>query len=330
MLNKKERMEKLQNAGCDTSKYFTLDVNEAIPAGAKIHIVVDKDGNYVPKVVKENNDMTPTEALRKFFDESYDKIFNNIIEDGYVRNTRLHRRFVMAQMFAALNYVSYDGKYKGYNDCIKKMYGYEYTLKMMTEEVRVLSKLEEKDTESFVERIHFFDKETVMAVLEDYIEKLKAYADALPNRNCKGIPYKRVKGINIFNEDLDKKLYSPVRTYIFRIKYAKNYAEIYRVLEAFMRNHVKLPFDTPKSKEWFDAYKGEGAFYTLKNLVMFHNCGINTDEFDVKFGMSAMHLLNKKLDEYKGEGWRMFALMKKVIADNGINTATYIGEIRNK
>ena len=45
MLNKKERMEKLNNAGCDTSKYFTLDVNEAIPAGAKIHIVVDKDGN---------------------------------------------------------------------------------------------------------------------------------------------------------------------------------------------------------------------------------------------------------------------------------------------
>ncbi len=330
MLNKKERMEKLANAGVDTGKYFTLDVNESIPAGAKIHIVVDKDGNFVPEVVKENNNMTPTEGLRKFLDETYDEIFNNIIEDGYVRNTKLHRRFVMAQMFHMLNYVSYDGKYRGYNDCLKKMYGYGYTLKMMTEEVRVLSKLEVRDMESFEERSHFFTKEVVMDVLEDYLEKLKVYVEALPNRNCKGIPYKRVKGINIFNADLDKKLYAPVRGHIFRIKYAKNYAEIHRALETFMRNMVKLPYETPKSKEWIDAYKGEGAFYTLKNLVMFHGCGIVVNRFDVKFGMNAVEFLNTKLDEYNGEGWRMFALMKKVITDNEFDFAARMEEIYDK
>ena len=330
MLNKKERMEKLANAGVDTGKYFTLDVNESIPAGAKIHIVVDKNGNYVPEVVKENNDMKPTEGLRKFLDETYNEMFNNIIEDGYVRNTKLHRRFVMAQMFHMLNYVSYDGKHKGYNDCLKRMYSYDYTLKMMTEEVRVLSKLEVRDKESFEERSRFFTKKVVMAVLEDYVEKLRAYAEALPNKNCKGIPYKRIKGVNIFNDDLDKKLYAPVRNYIFRIRYAKNYTEIYRALEAFMRNHVKLAFDTAKSKDWIDAYKGEGAFYTLKNLVMFHGCGIVVSRSDVKFGMNAVELLNSKADEYKGEGWRMFALMKKVIADNEFDFDARMNEIYNK
>ena len=332
MLNKKERMEKLNNAGVNTGKYFTLDVNESIPAGSKIHIVVDKDGNYVPEVVKEDNDMKPTEGLRKFLDETYDEIFNNIIEDGYVRNTKLHRRFVMAQMFHMLNYVSYDGKYKGYNDCLNRMYGYEYTLKMMTEEVRVLSKLELRDKDSFAERSHFFTKEVVMAVLEDYLEKLKVYVEALPNKNCKGIPYKRIKGKNIFNADIDKKVYAPVRNYIFRIRYAKNYSEIYRELEAFMRNHIKLSYDTAKSKVWIDAYKGEGAFYTLKNLVMFHNCVIMNGykNCEVFTQVASMQELNRKLDEYKGEGWRMFALMKKVIADNGINTKTYISEICNE
>lgn len=334
MLNRKERMEKLHKAGCDTNKYFTLDVNEAIPAGAKIHIVVDKDGNYVPEVVKENNDMKPTEGLRKFLDETYDKIFNNIIEDGYVRNTKLHRRFVMAQMFHMLNYVSYDGKYSGYNDCLKRAYGYEYTLKMMTEEIRVLSKLEVRDKESFMERSHFFTKEVVIKVLEDYLEKLKTYVEALSDRNCKGIPYKRIKGKNIFNADLDKKVYAPVRNYIFRIKYAKNYAEIYRALEAFMKNHVKLPYETAKSKEWIDAYKGEGAFYTLKNLVMFHNCDIVIGEdrgFTYKVsGFDAVHVLNSKLDEYKGEGWRMFALMKKVIADSNFDFDARMEEIYDK
>ena len=313
MLNKKERMEKLNNAGINTGKYFTLNVDESIPAGAKIHIVVDKDGNYVPEIVKEN-----------------DIIFNQIVEDGYVRNTKLHRRFVMAQMFHMLNYVSFDGKHKGYNDCLKRRYGYEYTLKMMTEEIRVLGKLEVRDMESFNERKHFFDKDVVVAVLEDYLEKLKKYVEALPDRNCKGIPYKRIKGIDVFNADLDKKIYAPVRGHIFSIKYAKNYAQIYNALEKFMRSYIKLPFDTPKSKVWIDAYKGEGAFYTLKNLIMFHNCGIKAYHFDVKFGMTAMHVLNAKLEEYKGEGWRMFALMKKVIADNGFDFNARMAEIYDK
>jgi len=313
MLNKKERMEKLNNAGINTGKYFTLNVDESIPAGAKIHIVVDKDGNYVPEVIKAD-----------------DVIFNMIIEDGYVKNTKLHRRWVMAQMFHMLNYVSWDGRFNGYNECLKRAYGYDYTLKMMTEEIRVLSKLEARDYESFVERSHFFNKEVVVAVLGDYLAKLKKYAEALPNRNCKGVPYKRIKGMNIFNADLDKKIYAPIRSSIYGVKYAKNYTEIYNALAGFMRNYIKLPYDTPKSKEWIDTYKGEGAFYTLKNLVMFHNCGIKVDKFDVKYGMGAVAVLNAKLDEYKGEGWRMFALMKKVIKDNNFDFKARMEEIYNK
>jgi hypothetical protein len=43
-----------------------------------------------------------------------------------------------------------------------------------------------------------------------------------------------------------------------------------------------------------------------------------------------MNFLKSKLTEYQGEGWRMFALMKKVIEDNNINTATHISEVCNK
>ena len=318
MLNRKERMEKMGAAGVNTAKYFNIDLPEGLKPGTTISVVINENGQPVIMNEKTNNDV----------------IYNEIIESGYVRNTKLFRRFVMAQMFANLNYASYDGKYSGYNDCLKRMYGYEYTLTMMTEEVRILSKLEAKDKESFMERSHFFNKNVVIAVLEDYLEKLEEYVNNLPSKNCKGVPYKRVKGVNIFNEDLDKKVYAPVRGHIFRIKHAKNYAEIYRSLAAFMKNRVKLPFETPKSKVWIDAYKGEGAYYTLKNLVMFHNCSIEVNEFmnyKVKLsGRDAVRLLNEKLGEYDGEGWRMFALMKKVIADNGINTATYIKEICNK
>lgn len=309
---RKERMEKLNQAGINTSKYFTVDLDN----GTKIHLIIDENGQ--PVVV--NN--------------KADKIAEQIIADGYVRNTKLHRRFVMAQMFHMLNYVSYDGSYSGYNECLKRMYGYDYTLKMMTEEVKVLSKLEVRDTESFNERVHFFNKGVVVAVLEDYLDKLKKHIDALPDRNCKGVPYKRIKGVNVFNADLDKKIYASVRMYIGSVKYARNYKQIYEVLEKFMRNYIKLSYNTPKSKVWIDTFKGEGAYYTLKNLIMFHDCTIFTGPANVityrRFdGAEAVRYLNSKLDEYKGEGWRMFAFMNKVIADNNFDFYEKMDEIYN-
>lgn len=303
MLNKNERMNKLNAKGVNTSKYFTVDLED----GTKIHLIIDANGNPV---------------------KVEDSIANSIIEDGYVRNTKLHRRFVMAQMFHALNYKSYDGRREGYNEYIKR-FGIKYEFDMMLEEIRVLSKLEDRDVSTFVERSHFFTKEVIINTMSDYIEELKKYIETLPNKNCKGVPYKRIKGVNIFVADLQKKIYSPLERDIHRLKYATNYKEVYSIVRSFMCNMIPLPYNTPKSKAWIDAYKGEGAFYTLKNLVMFHDCGIKVDKFDVRYGMSAVTFLNEKLNEYKGEGWRMFALMKKVIADNNFDFYKRMNEIYN-
>ena len=319
MMNKKERMEKLNNAGINTGKYFNIDLPHGLKPGANISVVINENGQ---PVVVNNNDV----------------VANQIIEDGYVRNTKLHRRFVMAQMFHMLNWKSYDGMCEGYTDCLNMRYGYDYTFKMMLEEIRVLSKLEVRDRESFVERSHFFTKEVVLEVLCDYVEKLKQYVDHLPNRKCKGVPYKRVKGENIFVEDLNKKLYYPLTRQIAYMKFASNYAELHNMLKVFMKDMIKLPYNTTKSKAWVDAFKGEGAYYTLKNLVMFHDCAIFEEKRTmygshttmVCDGADAVNYIKRKLDEYKGEGWRMFALMKKVIKDNGINTKTHIAEVCNK
>jgi hypothetical protein len=241
----------------------------------------------------------------------------------------------MAQMFHHLNYVSYDGKYSGYNECIKRRYGYKYTIDMMTEEVRVLSKLEERDRETFEERAHFFNKSVIAATLKHHLDEVKNYVDKLPNKNCKGVPYKRVKGDNIFVADLQKKVYSPIERYIGRVERAKNYKEIYRILCEFKKNMIALPYNTAKSKAWFDAYKGSGAYYTMKNLIMYHGCKIYNDYGHPMYGEGSlpvgyMNVLKTKLVEYHNEGWRMFAMMKKLIADNGINTKTYIKDICNK
>jgi hypothetical protein len=172
-----------------------------------------------------------------------------------------------------------------------------------------------------MERSSFFNKTVVVAVLNDYLDKLKQYVDTLPDKNCKGIPYKRVKGVDIFNADLDKKLYRPIRDRIQRVHRTVNYEQMHRELMAFMRyNFVKLPHNTPKSKAWIDAYKGAGAYYTLKNLIMFHDCKIFArKQYGINHDGSSMGYLKAALDKYQGEGWRMFALMKQVIKDNNFD-----------
>lgn len=302
MLNKTERLNKLTPMGVNTSKYFTVDLDN----GTKIHFIIDENGNPI---------------------KVEDTIANQIIEDGYVRNTKLHRRFVCAQMFHMLNYKSYDGRREGYNEALK-MRSLKYSFDMMLEEIRVVGKLEDRDKGTFIERSHFFTKDVVKKTMEDYVVELKKYVDTLPNKNCKGIPYKRIKGRDVFVEDLQKKVYSPFEREIDRLQYASNYNEMYRIVKGFMSQMVHLPYDTPKSKVWIDAYKGEGAFYTLKNLVMFHGCGIMVDEKMV-YGAAAVSVLNNRLTEYKGEGWRMFALMKKVIDDNNFSFADRMREIYN-
>lgn len=302
MLNKNERMERLNTMGVNTGKYFTV----ALENGTKIHLIIDENGNPV---------------------KVEDTIASQIITDGYVRNTKLHRRFVMAQMFHALNYKSYNGIDEGYHAYLKR-FGIKYEFEMMLEEIRVLSKLEVRDRDTFVERSRFFTRETIKKTMEDYLEELKKYIDKLPNKNCKGIPYKRIKGENIFVVDINKKIYAPLRQKINVVPYAKSYVELYRIVKNFMNEMIFLPYEAPKSKAWIDAYKGEGAFYTLKNLVMFHNCGIEVNGHMV-YGAVAVSVLNKKLNEYQGEGWRMFALMKKVIKDNKFDFAAKMAEIYN-
>lgn len=310
MMNRNKRMETLNNAGVDTSKYFTVNLPEGIKPGATISLVINENGQ--PVVVNEKKN---------------DVIANQIIADGYVRNTKLHRRFVMAQMFQMLNYVSYYGKESGYNAYLRKMYDYKYTFNMMLEELRVLSKLEERDKESFEERSHFFTKDVVVYVLNDYMEKLEDYIDQLPTKKCKGIPYKHVKGMDIFVDDLNKKIYDPLRTRIIRMELS-DYSHMYITLQNFMHEMIKLPADTPKSKAWIDAYKGEGAYYTMKNLLMFHNCFVEVENTGIKlYGTKAVSYINSKLDEYKREGWRMFALMKKVIAINNFDYGARMHEL---
>lgn len=323
MKNTREnRVATMQSAGLNTSKYFSVNFPEGLKPGSSISIIINNDGQ--PVIANNGNEI-----------DNYNEIAEKI-QNGYVRNTKLHRRWVMAQMFRMLNYKdswSNDLDRAGYNYYLNNMYDYKYQFKMLIDEFNVLVHLEREDKEAFEERTRFFNKNVAIALCEDYYKKLRKYIRSLDVKNCKGEPYVRISGKNIFVKDLSEKVYDPISRNIDLIKKYKllSYSAMYDVMKTFTKEFVdtyKLPWNTSKCAEWKDAYKGAGAYYTMMNMAKFHNCFVVDKENGKELkGMAAVRYIDFESRNNVGKGYRLFAMMNKMIEDNNFNWKNRLEEI---
>lgn len=326
--NKKEnRVAALKAGGMDTGKYFSISLPEGLQPGAKINITIDENGISVfdgdENNIKTNSTLTPDEKA----------LLNQVCVDGYVKNSKLHRRWVMAQMFRMLNYESYDGKRFGYDAYLNDNYGYMYQFDMILEEIRVLGKLQERDVKEFNKRKRFFNDQVVADLIRDYKNKLCKYIEKLPIKKCKGVPYKKICGKNIFIDDIIQKIYTPFNNASYNvisiITHDTDYTKLYLVLKRFVKlaKQYKLPFETPKCKKWKNAYKGAGSYYTLMNMVKFHNCRANG-----MYGLDGVYFIEMLTDQYgeAEEYYKLFAFLKKTIEDNNFDFGLRMKEIYGK
>lgn len=325
--SKENRVAALKAAGMNTGKYFSISLPEGLQPGAKINITIDENGVPVfdgdENNIKTNSALTPDEKA----------LLNQVCVDGYVKNSKLHRRWVMAQMFRMLNYESYDGKRFGYDAYLNDNYGYMYQFDMILEEIRVLGKLQERDVKEFNKRKRFFNDQVVADLIRDYKNKLCKYIEKLPIKKCKGVPYKKICGKNIFIDDIIQKIYTPFNNASYNvisiITHDTDYTKLYLVLKRFVKlaKQYKLPFETPKCKKWKNAYKGAGSYYTLMNMVKFHNCKVNG-----MYGLDGVYFIEMLTDQYgeAEEYYKLFAFLKKTIEDNHFDFGLRMKEIYGK
>lgn len=300
-----ERIEALCNAGVDVSCLFAMRGSNGGECLAS-----NKGGKLV--VLDDN-----------------DPLFDIIISQGTVPNRRLFRQWVMAQMFHMMSYTPYRSKEPlGVTEMIHRL-GYEYQWKMLMNELCAQMKMENKDPESFIERNRWFNVSVVKAMARDYTIQLKERVDALKVRKCKGIPYKRICNRNIFVSDLVIKLYYPLDMAMARIRQAKNAAQLYNAAKTFNALRIKMSSDTPQSKAWIDAYKGSGAYFTMQNLIRFHGCVAYDDGKKRLDKPQSLDFIRIKAMMYaNGEGWRLLAVMKKMLSDNNIDIKKKMAEWR--
>ena len=317
---RENRMEALKAANIETGKYFSVTLPEGLKPGSTINVTISEDGRpVVLNPSEKNTELTPEEQA----------FVNQVYNDGYVKNTRLHRRWVMAQMFRMLNYKSPVTDKSGYDAYLNDHYGYQYQFEMMLQEVKVLTKLYNKDRVAFEERSRFFTLDVIVDTCEDYIKKLHKYVDELKVHKCKGVPYKKVFGENVFVEDLQKKVFWPQENNLRSLKdvirhIQKNYitysdGSLYWTLRTFCSHMYKLPDNMPKCKEWKTAFKGEGSYYTLMNLIKFHGCRVPDKEGNMMSLKDSLVDVESAVEQYRGLYYKLFAYMKYVIKANNFD-----------
>ena len=282
---RKDRIEALNAAGVNTARYFTLTADQDIPAGTKINIVVE-----LP------------EALTN------DPVVQDIIQNGYVKNNKIHRRWICAHYMKLLN------DPRGWHASMNRWYDYNYQFSMMEEEIRVISKLEKHDRESFIERSSFFTINVVKQVLADYLQDMRKYLFDLPTQRSRRGAYLHIPHRGHVNIDnLRSSIIEPIENAVSACLSANTYDEMYLALKAFNSKAIALPANTKKSKRWVNAFQANGAFYTLQNLIRFHNVRLFYDNRFYNL-YEAEQLMNTLISSYEGYQWN--ALLKKTIEKN--------------
>lgn len=301
-----EKLQALAAAGIDVSNLFSMSGVTGDETIARL-----KDGEL--KIVPDD-----------------DPIFAAILGGKTIPNRRLFRRWVMSQMFHMLSF-SANHRTQGFTAALNFL-GYKYQWKMMLEEFRVQGLLEARDPENFVARNRWFNKDTFIAAANHYIDEVRKELANHKIKHCKGLPYIRVRRRNVFTTDIDSKVYKPLEECVARARKASTMIEVYMAAFHFVNQMKQTYYDSqiPMSVVFKDAYKGSGAYYTMRNLIMFHGARFKNGAVKMSEAKS-LATLEAKANEYASEGWRLFGLMKKLIADNNIDIKKKMDEWkRNK
>lgn len=300
---KETRMATLKANGINTNNFFNLNMN--IPVGANVQITIDG----VPYVINSSNDV----------------IVKDIMENGYVFNSRTDGRFVTAMTFKMLNGRSYNRKTRqyetGWDAYLRNNFGFMYQFEMLRDELHKLAKMERSNDPEFARLSNFFTKYVVVATCNYYIYQLKKFVKNQPTRKCKGVPYVKLNRYgNVFVKDLYVKVYNPLNFALGMIKDSKDYATLEKKFDVFVGLMVKLPYETTKCSEWKDAFKGKGAYLTLLNIIKFHDVTVQSYETGELLDRDeSVAYVESLLDTYKGAYWKYHELLKKAISDNNFD-----------
>lgn len=219
-----------------------------------------------------------------------DDVFLDLRDGGTIRCDRLFRRWVMAQVFHMID------DSRGFTGALRAK-GLKYQFRMLEDELNAQAKMHKHgDMQNFRERNRWFNGRVVTDVCKQYADDTRQLR--LSEHDVKSMK-SRLSAIAC--ADTPRSLFAAFRDF---------------------RKEARSFWQVSMAHSFIDAYKGAGAYYTMKNLILFHGC-----RFESCNERQSVAELERLADLYADrEGWRLFGAMKKLIADNGVDVQNKILE----
>lgn len=272
-----EKLNQLKEAGIDVAKMLNYLMT---------------DGEV--KICLDNGDI-------KIYGNDIDEMAKRIKEDGFIPSSKTYRRFVMAQMFEALNYERYQLG-QGYNAYINAK-PWAYQIDFLIREVNAIIHIgRDRDNETFAEYQRCLSIADIKAICNEIVERYENIYSAR-FEHLKTV-LRHISGVN-----------SPVAL--------ADYEDMYELLKRFRNAMPCHGRDCRKVESFKNVFKKIGSYWTCKNLIMHHNCVVTDDDktYDKYESMKILEEKAKEYFEHNNEGWRMLGFMKKLINDNNFNYA---------
>ena len=296
----KDIEKQMQDNGLDVSQFYSMSLK--IPLGSTVELTIDGKKVDVKNVTNGFNDSTDN-----IVKPDVTGLFEQINNDGYVRNSHLWRRWITAQTFKMLN--SKDG----WDSYVRSNISWKYCFTQLRDEFKAqYAMLKDNDFDEFNTRNHFFNKDVLIALIKNYIRQLqKVYR--------KG----KLKGVKDLATMLDKVDVFEKTLYMAEHCDSTDLSRLHFIARSMLDIYIKLPMGTPLCPEWKNAYRGSGAYYTLKNLIMWHGVKIKVDDHFLDTHRS-LEFLNNSSYNAGLNFWKLQELLKKTIIDNNFNLAKSI------
>jgi hypothetical protein len=336
-------MEQMAAKGIDVSMFFAVKDFNGIEN--KVGMIIDNQVQILP----EDDDIVMT-----------------IISGGTLRTSHLFKQHVLAKMFKMLTKYNWrtcelkkdwKGEYYDFNSHFTQnlhRMGYEYQWQVLEDELyRQRAMVKHDDMDSFKEDNHWYNKELAMVMFDDYYLQFLEMVNHMQVRKCKGERY-----IKLYGADLplgrDKRsrhgyLYMeellPLKNKLLHlgklIENAGTISDLCNAVHTFRVNHVPLDqqassyqrcniFRPTQCKLWVDAYKGYGAYFSIKNLIQFHGCVFYFHDKSHMDQQDSLHYLNTKTFELECAGYELLGALKELLRDNKFDIEAKQKEWREK
>lgn len=253
-----------------------------------------------------------------------DEIEKTILSDGYIPNANLWRRWIMAQMLR--NYRNSNDK-SAFDKCFISGSKYKYAWETILNEMKALSHLEGKELSN---RERFFNLNVVKQMAHDYYPHLRKAVEALPMREKRNMHFKHIPWFaqNIYyNGNSEELFWNEIEKNIENIDNANDYPSMVKALKTFMKE-CPLSMKMPKPEAWKNAFKGAGAYYTMDNMIKFHNCrwfDYNNNKFLSL--QKSLQLLEEETNKHKHEYYKLYAGMCDFVKYNNFDFEKRMEEI---